>query len=594
MMVTTALKLSANAKYILEKRYLQKNEKREVIESPEQLFRRVARNIASVDAMYNPRANIARREEEFYQVMANLEFLPNTPTLMNAGMPIQQLSACFVLPVEDSLESIFDALKNAALIQQTGGGTGFSFSHIRPRGDIVMSTKGIASGPLSFLSIFNAMTETIRQGGTRRGANMGILHCSHPDVLEFIAAKRKPEKLTAFNLSVAVTDEFMRAVEQGGKHALVNPRTGKVAQILSAQKTFDMIVENAWRSGEPGAIFIDEINRHNPTPRLGMIEATNPCGEQPLLPYESCNLGSINLGKMVTSSNGSNAIDYRKLGKTVEIAVRFLDNVVDANRYPLPQIEEMTKGNRKIGLGVMGFADMLVLLGVPYNSERALDVADEVMAFISKEGKRVSAELAKERGQFPNYPGSIYDRPGGMKLRNSTVTTVAPTGTISIIADASSGIEPIFALAYVRRVFGGEDLLVVHPIFKQMAMEAGIYSPELLQTLLQRGSARGIDNIPETIRELFVTAYDISPEWHVRIQAAFQKHVDNAVSKTINLPKSATREDVREAFSLAYKLDCKGITVFRTGARGRQVLDLNVWCPSCIVAKEEAALSPAS
>ncbi len=594
MMVTTALKLSANAKYILEKRYLQKNEKREVIESPEQLFRRVARNIASVDAMYNPRANIARREEEFYRVMANLEFLPNTPTLMNAGMPIQQLSACFVLPVEDSLESIFDALKNAALIQQTGGGTGFSFSHIRPRGDIVMSTKGIASGPLSFLSIFNAMTETIRQGGTRRGANMGILHCSHPDVLEFIAAKRKPEKLTAFNLSVAVTDEFMRAVEQGGKHALVNPRTGKVAQILSAQKTFDMIVENAWRSGEPGAIFIDEINRHNPTPRLGMIEATNPCGEQPLLPYESCNLGSINLGKMVTSSNGSNAIDYRKLGKTVEIAVRFLDNVVDANRYPLPQIEEMTKGNRKIGLGVMGFADMLVLLGVPYNSERALDVADEVMAFISKEGKRVSAELAKERGQFPNYPGSIYDRPGGMKLRNSTVTTVAPTGTISIIADASSGIEPIFALAYVRRVFGGEDLLVVHPIFKQMAMEAGIYSPELLQTLLQRGSARGIDNIPETIRELFVTAYDISPEWHVRIQAAFQKHVDNAVSKTINLPKSATREDVREAFSLAYKLDCKGITVFRTGARGRQVLDLNVWCPSCIVAKEEAALSPAS
>ena len=589
MIVNTGLDLSPNALYVLEKRYLLKNEKREVVESPEQLFRRVARNVASADAIYNPGQDFAHREEQFYQAMANLEFLPNSPTLANAGTVIQQLSACFVLPVEDSLASIFETLKNAALIQQTGGGTGFSFSRIRPRGDIVMSTKGLASGPLSFLQIYNAMTETIRQGGMRRGANMAILHCSHPDVLEFITAKRQPEKLTAFNLSVAVTDEFMRAVEKSGDHSLVNPRTGRVVQKLPARRVFEMMVENAWHGGEPGAIFLDTINRHNPTPKLGMIEATNPCGEQPLLPYESCNLGSINLGKMVSKVNDGYEIDYPKLARTIETAVRFLDNVIDVNKYQLPQIESITRGNRKIGLGVMGFADMLILLGVPYNSERALQIAEEVMFFIQREAKKVSADLARERGPFPNFEGSIYDVPGGIKLRNSTVTTVAPTGTISIIADASSGIEPIFALAYVRRVVDGEDLLVVHPLFKQMAIDAGIYNPDLLQTLLQRGSIQTLTEIPRRMRELFVTAHDVTPEWHVRVQAAFQKYVDNAVSKTINLPASATKDEVREAFTLAYKLGCKGITVFRTGSRGRQVLDLNIWCPSCLVAGEESA-----
>ncbi len=576
MLVNSTLKLSPNALYILEKRYLLKNEKREIIETPEQLFRRVARNVASADAIYNPKANLAEREEDFYQVMSNLEFLPNTPTLMNAGTVIQQLSACFVLPIEDSLDSIFETLKIAAIIQHTGGGTGFSFSRIRPRGDIVRTTKGLASGPLSFLQIYDSMTEIIRQGGTRRGANMGILHCTHPDVLEFIAAKSKPDRFTAFNLSVAVTDDFMRAVEQDGPHSLINPRTGKVVQSLPARKVFEMMVKNAWHGGEPGAIFIDTINEHNPTPKLGIIEATNPCGEQPLLPYESCNLGSINLGKMVTSANGAYTVDYPKLAKTVEIAVRFLDNVIDVNKYQLPEIEQMTLGNRKIGLGVMGFADMLILLGIPYNSERALETAEDVMSFIQREAKKASVNLAKERGVFPNFKGSIYDRPRGAKQRNATLTTVAPTGTISIIADASSGIEPIFALAYVRRVVDGEDLLVVHPIFKRMAMEAGIYGPDLLQGLLQRGSIQGVTGIPQRMRDLFVTAFDISPEWHVRIQAAFQKYVDNAVSKTINLPNSATVDDVRDAFMLAYKLGCKGITVFRTGTRGRQVLDLNI------------------
>ena len=451
-----------------------------------------------------------------------------------------------------------------------------------------MTTKGLASGPLSFLQIYNAMTETIRQGGTRRGANMGILHCTHPDVLEFIRAKRDPEKLTSYNLSVAVTDDFMRAVERDGKHSLINPRSGKVVQTLPARRIFDMMVENAWHGGEPGAIYIDTINRHNPTPKLGMIEATNPCGEQPLLPYESCNLGSINLGKMVAKVNSGYKIDYQKLARTVETAVRFLDNVVDANKYQLPQIEQITRGNRKIGLGVMGFADMLVLLGIPYNSEPALEVAEKVMSFIDREAKKVSAELAKERGPFPNFRGSIYDKPRSPKLRNATVTTVAPTGTISIIADASSGIEPIFSLAYVRRVAEGEDLLVIHPIFKQMAIEAGIYGPDLLQEILGRESIQGISSIPEQMRKLFVTAFDVSPEWHVRVQAAFQKYVDNAVSKTINLPASATQDDVREIFTLSYRLGCKGITVFRTGTRGRQVLDLNIWCPSCIIAREEA------
>jgi ribonucleoside-diphosphate reductase alpha chain len=417
---------------------------------------------------------------------------------------------------------------------------------------------------------------------------MGILDCSHPDIIEFVTAKRSLGKFTAFNLSVAVTDEFMHAVEKGENFPLINPRTGKVVQNLAARRIFELMVENAWHSGEPGVVFLDAINRQNPTPMLGTIEATNPCGEQPLLPFESCNLGSVNLGKMITVVNGERAIDYRKLGGVVELAVRFLDNVIDMNMYQLPEIEEMTRGNRKIGLGVMGFADMLVRLGVPYDSERTLEIAGDVMSFIQQKAKSASSQLARERGPFRNFPGSVFDQPDGERYRNSTMTTVAPTGTISIIADASSGIEPIFALAYVRRVSDGEDLLVVHPVFRQMAREAGIYGPNLLQEVLRHGSIKDLTIVPKRMRELFVTAHDIAPEWHVRVQAAFQKHVDNAVSKTINLPSSATKDQVRDAFLLAYQLGCKGITVFRTGTRGRQVLDLNIWCPSCIIAKEIA------
>ena len=573
--------LSSNALTVLQQRYLRKDEQRRVVETPEQLFWRVARNIAAADALYDPLADVEGLAQRFYRLMASLDFLPNTPTLMNAGAPLQQLSACFVLPIEDSLESIFDTLKNAALIHQSGGGTGFDFSRLRPRGDVVRTTGGVASGPVSFLEIFDAATNAIKQGGTRRGANMGILRFDHPDVWEFITAKRRPGAISSFNLSVAVTDEFMEAVVAGGDVPLINPRTGRQVQVVSARDIFDSVVENAWEHGEPGLIFLDRINADNPTPRLGRLEATNPCGEQPLLPYESCNLGSINLAHMLSTENGRPRLDQARLAETIGEAIHFLDNVIDANHYPLPQIATICRGNRKIGLGVMGFADLLIELGIPYDSEQALAFADEVMRFFARTAHAASADLATRRGVFPNYVGSRFDRPGGPRPRNATVTTVAPTGTISIIGGCSSGIEPVFALSYSRRVLEGRELVETHPAFLRLAKEHGFYSDDLLDRVTRTGSVQGEPAVPEEVRRVLVTALDISPEWHVRMQAVFQRHVDNAVSKTVNFPATATQDEVRRVYLLAHRLGCKGITVYRYGTRERQVLQLHPACPVC-------------
>ncbi len=487
---------------------------------------------------------------------------------MNAGTRLGQLSACFVLPVEDSIEGIFTTLKHMALIHQSGGGTGFSFSKLRPAGDIVGSTKGIASGPVSFMTIYDAATNVIKQGGRRRGANMAILDVTHPDILKFIEVKSREGILTNFNISVAVPDEFMEAVEKDSDYSLVNPRNGKVEEKLRARHVFDLAVANAWRTGDPGLVFIDEINRHNPTPKVGEIQSTNPCGEQPLLPYESCNLGSINLAKMVKDDD----LDWEKLRKATRTAVHFLDNVVDANKYPIPEIAETTRANRKIGLGVMGFADVLIQMGIPYNSEKALDMAEKVMRFIGEEATRKSAEIGEKRGSFPNFRGSLWEEKGYGAMRNSTVTTVAPTGTISIIAGCSSGIEPIFAVAFVRNVMEGTKLLEVQPTFERIAREKGFYSRELMLKIAKTGSIQSLEEIPKEVRRVFVTALDISPEWHVKMQGAFQKYVDNAVSKTVNLPPDATVDDVRRIYRLAYKLKCKGITVYRYGSKKEQVL----------------------
>ncbi|ABQ24401.1 adenosylcobalamin-dependent ribonucleoside-diphosphate reductase [Geotalea uraniireducens] len=554
------MELSENALKVLRARYLLKDEQGRVIESPREMFGRIARSVAEAEKFYGDRA--CYWEERFYELLSSLRFLPNSPTIMNAGKSPGQLAACFVLPVEDSMPGIFDTLKNAALILQSGGGTGFSFSRLRPKADIVRSTGGIASGPVSFMKIYNTATDVIKQGGARRGANMGILRIDHPDVLEFIRVKRDAKELANFNISLAITDAYMEALRADGEYQLVNPRTGKSAGRLRAGEVFGEIVASAWETGDPGLVFIDRLNRANPTPAAGSFESTNPCGEQPLLPYEACVLGSLNLAAHVKGG----VIDYDALGRDVAVAVRFLDDTIDVNSYPLPAIERMHKGNRKIGLGVMGWADMLVLLGIPYDHEKAFRLAREVMRFIRDASREASCALAKERGVFPNFAGSIYDAPHMPRLRNATTTTIAPTGTLSTIADCSSGIEPLFALAYKRFVLDSE-LVEINKYFLQMAKEQGFYSVELFQEVMRRGNLRQVKGIPSRVKRLFRTALEILPEHHIEMQAAFQEYTDNAVSKTINLPNRAKKEDVARAYLLAYEKGCKGITVFRYGAR---------------------------
>jgi ribonucleoside-diphosphate reductase alpha chain len=558
-------KLTVNALEVLKARYLLRDEEENIIETPTLLFERVAKATAKVDKTFREKPE--KSEKTFYEMMAKLEFLPNTPTLFNAGTNIGQLSACFVLPVPDSLDGIFTTVKNMALIEQTGGGVGFNFSKLRPRGDIVRSTKGVASGPVSFMRIFDTATEVIKAGGKRRGAMMGILRVDHPDVLEFITAKQNPTLLSNFNVSVAVTDEFMQAVEADQAYWLINPRNREKVKTLKAREVWNLMARSAWASGDPGVVFIDEINRHNPTPEVGRIESTNPCGEQPLLPYESCNLGSINLSRMVEDSR----ISWDKLRETVRNAVHFLDNIVDANVYPLKEIAGITRANRKIGLGVMGFADMLIMLGVPYDSEEALELGEQVMKFIEEEAHKKSREIGEARGSFPNFEKSIWkDRHSA--FRNATVTTVAPTGTISIIAGCSSGIEPLFAVSFMRNVLGGARLFETNALFEETAKARGFYSAKLLEEIARTGSVQKIAGVPEDVKRLFVTALDIDPVWHVKMQAAFQKNTDNAVSKTVNLPFEAKVEDVREIYDLAWQLKCKGVTVFRYGSKPEQVL----------------------
>jgi len=578
--------LSGNALVVLERRYLAKDDTGQPVESPGELFGRVAHNIAQAELRYKQPShtddqedvdNCRRWESRFLQLMTDLEFLPNSPTLMNAGRELQQLSACFVLPIPDSIEGIFQAIKDTARIHQSGGGTGFAFSRLRPKGDRVRSTMGVASGPVSFLRVFDAATEAIKQGGTRRGANMGILAVDHPDIDEFIRLKADMRTLTNFNISVAVTEKFMEAVEEDEEYDLVNPHSGEVTGRRRARHIFDALVANAWKNGDPGIVFIDRINRDNPTPNLGLIEATNPCGEQPLLPYESCNLGSVNLGGFVHTGGDKPRLDWERLARAIPDCVRFLDNVIDMNRYPIEEIDAATKLTRKVGLGVMGWHDALMQLGIPYDSEEALSLGEEVMRFIQEKANNASLELARERGVFPAWKGSRYEPDS--PYRNSTRTTVAPTGTLSIIADCSSGIEPVFALAFTRRHYLDADnpaklsaLREVNKHFLRAAKEGGFYSEELMDHLASGGGLTEREEVSDWAKRVFASAHDISPEWHVRMQAAFQRHTDNAVSKTINFPEAATEADVASAFWLAYREGCKGITVYREGSRDFSVL----------------------
>lgn len=562
------LSLTGNARRVLERRYLIRDENGQPAERPETMFRRVAVNIAEADRNYDAQADIEAVAEAFYGMMTRLEFMPNSPTLMNAGRALQQLSACYVVPVEDSMESIFKAIRDAAIIHKSGGGTGFSFSRLRPKDDMVSTTYGRSSGPVSFMHVFDAATDAVNQGGFRRGANMAIMDYTHPDVLEFIGCKRSSNRITNFNISVGIDEQFMRMVADDDSYSTINPRDGESAGTVRARAVFDAIVENAWHNGDPGIVFLDRINRDNPTPKIGRIESTNPCGEQPLLPYEACNLGSINLAKFADETG----IIWEQLREAVRGAVHFLDNVVDMSRFPLDEITDMARGNRKIGLGIMGWADLLITLGVPYNSQEAIDLAGQLMRFIRDEGHRASQELAEVRGPFPNFSGSTYDRPDARPMRNATVTTIAPTGTISIIAGCSSGIEPLFAVSFVRNVMDNTELIEVNPAFERIARDRGFCSNELMQQIAHEGSVAHIEAVPDDMRRVFVTAHDISPEWHLRMQAAFQRYTDNAVSKTVNFPHEATLEDVRRVFTLAHELGCKGVTIYRDGSRDQQVL----------------------
>ena len=566
------MELSKNALTVLERRYLMKNGEGVVIETVEELFHRVAGAIAASDRRYDENSDCEALADSFYRMMTNLEFLPNSPTLMNAGRPLGQLSACFVLPVEDTMEGIFETIKQAALIHKSGGGTGFSFSRLRPCGSAVNSTGGVASGPISFMKVFNMATEAVKQGGTRRGANMGILRVDHPDIMEFIHCKTNNKEITNFNISVGLTEKFMNAVEAGEDYELVDPHGGRVTGTLNAREVFECIVDAAWHNGEPGIIFLDRLNRDNVVPKAGEIESTNPCGEQPLLPYESCNLGSINLTKMLKEENGVYSFDWDKLKATAKKAVHFLDNVIDANKYPLKEIDFMTKQTRKVGLGVMGWADALLRLKIPYNSEQAVRLAETVMRAVTEAGREESRELAKVRGTFPLFQESTLDQE--LPQRNATVTTIAPTGTLSLLASCSSGVEPIFGYVYIRNIMDGTEMIEVNPILREVLEERGLYSDELMKKIAKQGSLEGIEEIPEEIRRVFVSAHEVSPEFHIRMQAAFQQHTDNAVSKTVNFCNSATREEVAEVYKLAFRLGCKGVTIYRDGSRSEQVLNI--------------------
>ncbi|MBU0964130.1 vitamin B12-dependent ribonucleotide reductase [Patescibacteria group bacterium] len=574
-------KLSINALRVLSKRYFKKDANGKVIETPSQLFHRVAHNIAQADLKYDSLlsrpVDVERTEKAFFQILFDLEFVPNSPTIMNAGKELQQLAACFVIPVGDSMEEIFDAVKWTAMVHKTGGGTGFSFSRLRPKNDRVMSTKGVASGPVSFMTVFDAATETIKQGGTRRGANMGILRVDHPDILEFITAKENNDKLNNFNISVAVTEDFMDAVEQNAEYSLINPKDKKEIDRLNARKVFDLILTLAWKNGDPGIVFIDRINKDNPTPNVGEIESTNPCGEQPLLPFEACNLGSINIAKIIKGdflAGETVEIDWDKLRETIRTSVHFLDNVIDMSKYPLPQIEEMVHNNRKIGLGLMGWADLLIMLGIPYDSDDAVELGEKIMKFISEEAKKMSADLALDRGQFPNFEGSIFDQPNAQKMRNATINTIAPTGTISIIAGCSSGIEPLFAISYIRNVMDDNELIEVNPLFEKVARREKFYSEELMKKIAECGGVQGIDEVPAKWQRVFVVSHDITPEWHLKMQASFQKYTDNAVSKTVNFPHDATPSDIEKVYILAHRFGCKGVTIYRDRSRETQVLNI--------------------